>query len=172
MRARSQHLGAPAIGEEQDRDRTAAHAALIIVERPGLSRRCRRYGEAAAAALPFDEPSIGVGRRVESDLRMGDAEVATGLCEPARVFCLGNDPGTIAIDSKMPCQRIDDFGPILESAAIDDADRRFVRGERLEPFDEHAGLEALLNAACRHVGGAERPRIEIVEEIGDERTKA
>ncbi len=124
----------------------------------------------AAAALPLDEPVVGIGRRIEPDLGMGHAKVVAEAGQHARIFRPCDHLSAIAENRETARERVDDLGPILESAAIDEADRIFRVSELSNPRNESGDLETGLHIASNDIGGSERTRIEVAEKIGDERT--
>ncbi len=103
---------------------------------------------------------------------MRDGELATSARELTRIFRSRDRFRAIAAKPKMPRDLAENLGSIFEPAAIDDADRIFLSCETEQPIDELGRLETAFHIARHHIGGGERAGIEVVEEIGDERTKA
>ena len=133
LRAEAENHGAPAVGEEERRDRRAVDAALEIARSAGGVGIDRAPDvPAARAALALDQPAGRIARAGERGLGMRNAAVSAQRRKADRILGARDHVGPVA--EQLPALRDagEQLGPILEAGAADDARGFSYRSQALQ----------------------------------------
>ncbi len=99
---------------------------------------------------------------------MRDAQALAERGDARRIFGAPHDRGRVADEGPAAGNFVEEFDAILEARAVDEPDRRVARREALQRGDQGFGVKSGLRIAGAAVRRRQRPRIRVVEEIGDE----